>query len=206
MNAILRQLTPAIRGAYSCAIMKKIVGSLCVLICITCFAQSPNAKVLVLEKEQGEKRVRPAGAGIATLPVEFTLKVTPQNSGSQHLILGTQTIPPGGTVPKHRHLDQDEVVFLQSGKARFTLNGKDYEVHDGGMIFAPSNTWMALENIGTDDIQLIFIYSAPGFEEYMRCTSAPAGQTAPQLSLDQLRACARKGDVEYEGLTGTAKK
>ena len=73
MNAILRQLTPAIRGAYSCAIMKKIVGSLCVLICITCFAQSPNAKVLVLEKEQGEKRVRPAGVGIATLPVELLL-------------------------------------------------------------------------------------------------------------------------------------
>jgi len=53
--------------------MKKIVGSLCVLIYTTCFAQPPNAKVLVLEKEQGEKRVRPAGVGIATLPVEFTL-------------------------------------------------------------------------------------------------------------------------------------
>ena len=185
--------------------MKKFVRSLCFLLCTTCFAQSPNAKVLVLEKEQGERRVRPAGVGIATVPVEFILKVTPQNSGSRHLILGTQTIPPGGTVPKHRHLGQDEVVFLQSGKARFTLNGKDYEVHDGGMIFAPSNTWMALENIGTDDIRLIFIYSAPGFEEYMRCTSTPAGQTAPQLSRDQLRACARKGDVEYEGLTGTAK-
>jgi len=186
--------------------MTKFIGSLCFLVCTICFAQSPNAKVLVLEREQGERRVRPAGVGIATVPVEFILKVTPQNSGSQHLMLGTQTIPPGGTVPKHRHLDQDEVVFLQSGKARITLNGKDYDVHDGATIFAPMNTWMALQNVGTDDIQLIFIYSAPGFEEYMRCTSAPAGEQTVQLSTDQLRACAHKGDVEYEGLSGASKK
>jgi quercetin dioxygenase-like cupin family protein len=204
-----KDLTPVDRlrqGAYLYAIMKTFIGSLCFLFCISCLAQSPTGKVLVLEKEQGEKRVRPARAGVATLPVEFVLKVTPQNSGSQHLILGTQTIPKGGTVPKHRHLGQDEVVFLQHGKARFTLNGTDYVVHDGGMIFAPVKTWMALENIGTDDIQLIFIYSAPGFEEYMRCTSAPAGEPPPQLSEDELRACGSKGDVEYEGLSGPARK
>ena len=187
--------------------MKSFLGSLCLLICATTtFAQSPNAKIVVLEKEQGEKRVRPARAGVATVPVEFLLKLTPQNSGSQHLILGTQRIPKGGNVPKHRHLGQDEVVFLQHGEARFTLNGKDYVVHDGGMIFAPVNTWMSLENIGSDDIQLIFIYSAPGFEEYMRCTSVPVGETAPQLSQEELRSCARKGDVEYEGLSDPARK
>jgi quercetin dioxygenase-like cupin family protein len=180
--------------------MKSLAVSLCFLVCITCLAQSPTAKVLVLDKEQGERRVRPAHVGIATVPVEFMLKVSPQNSGSQHLVLGTQTVPPGGTVPKHRHLAQDEIVFIQSGTARFTLNGKDYQVHEGGMIFAPMNTWMSLENIGKTDIHLIFIYSAPGFEEYMRCTSAPVGHKAPQLSQDQLRTCARKGQVEYEGL------
>jgi quercetin dioxygenase-like cupin family protein len=187
--------------------MKTFIASLCFLICTTSsFPQSPNAKVVVLEKEQGEKRVRPARAGVATVPVEFTLKVTPQNSGSQHLVLGTQTIPPGGTVPKHRHLGQDEVVFLQSGKALISLNDKDYELHEGGMIFAPVNTWMALENTGTEDIHLIFIYSAPGFEEYMRCTSVPAGETAAQLSTDQLRACASKGHVEYENLSAKSRK
>ena len=185
--------------------MKILMGLLCFLFCISCVAQSPSGKVLVLEKEQGEKRVRPARVGVATLPVEFVLKVTPQNSGSQHLVLGTQTIPKGGTVPNHRHLGQDEVVFVQHGKARFTLNGKDHVVQDGGMIFAPVKTWMALENIGTDDIQLIFIYSSPGFEAYMRCTSAPAGEPPPQLSQDELRACAHKGDVEYENLSGSGR-
>ena len=144
--------------------------------------------------------------GVANKPVEFILKVTPESSGSQHLVLGTQTIPPGGTVPKHRHMDQDEIVVLETGAARMTLGDKDYDIHAGGIVFAPANTWMSLENTGVEDIHLIFIYSSPGFERYMRCTSTPVGQTASPLSLDQLRACAEAGHVEYQGLPSASAK
>ena len=185
--------------------MKNTIAVLCLTATIA-YGQSLGPKILVLEKDEGEKRVRLPREGVANRPVEFTLKITPESAGSQHLILGTQTIPPGGTVPKHRHLDQDEVVVLQSGSARITLAGNGYDVHAGGIVFAPANTWMALENTGTEDIQLIFIYSAPGFERYMRCTSTPVGQTARPLSLDQLRACAEAGHVEYQGLSSTSEK
>jgi len=86
---------------------------------------------------------------------EFILKVTPQNSGSQHLVLGTETIPTGGVIPKHRHLGQDEILFLQTGSARVSLNDQDYEVHAGGMVFFPLNTWVSLRNTGAVPIQLI---------------------------------------------------
>ena len=39
---------------------------------------------------------------LGSLPIptaEFILKVTPQNSGSKHLVLGTEDIPPGGVIP-----------------------------------------------------------------------------------------------------------
>ena len=141
--------------------MKNTTAVLCLTATIAS-GQPLGSKTLVLEKDEGEKRVRLPREGVANRPVEFTLKITPEGAGSQDLILGTQTIPPGGTVPKHRHLDQDEVVVLQSRSARMTLAGKGYDVHAGGIVFAPANTWMALENTGTEDIQLIFIYSAPG--------------------------------------------
>jgi quercetin dioxygenase-like cupin family protein len=175
------------------------------LLALIAYAQSPAPKVLVLERNEGEKRVRLPREGVANKPVEFILKVTPESSGSRHLVLGTQTIPRGGTVPKHRHLDQD-VVVLQTGVARMTLGDKDYDIHAGGIVFAPANTWMSLENTGTEDIQLIFIYSAPGFERYMRCTSSPVGQAGSPLSLDQLRACAEAGRVEYQGLSSPSAK
>jgi len=73
---------------------------------------------LIMEREQGEKRVRRPREKMPSPTSEFILKVTPQNSGSQHLVLGTETIPPGGVIPKHRHLGQDEILFLQAGSAR----------------------------------------------------------------------------------------
>jgi quercetin dioxygenase-like cupin family protein len=185
--------------------MKNRIAVLCLTASIAC-GQSLGPKVLVLGKNDGEKRVRLPLEGVANKPVELILKITPESVGSQHLVLGTQTIPPGGRVPTHRHLDQDEVVILQSGSARMTLAGKDYEVHAGGIVFASAKTWMALQNTGTEDVQLIFIYSAPGFERYIRCTSAAIGQTAQPLSLDQLRACAEAGHVEYLDLSSTSGK
>lgn len=191
-------------GIHSTA-MKRLIALLCLVLCAQCFAQSPGAKILVLEKDQGERRVRrPRGTAVSIS--EFILKVTPQNSGSQHLVLGTETIPPGGAISKHQHLGQDEILFLQTGSARVTLNNKDYELHAGGMAFFPVNTWVSLQNTGSEPIQLIFIFSAPGFDEYMRCTSVPLGEIASPITVDERRGCAHKGHVEYENLSSSAKK
>lgn len=86
------------------------------------------------------------------------------------------------------------------------MNDKEYDVHAGGTVFFPAQTWVSLKNIGTDSISLVFIFSAPGFEENMRCSSVPAGKPAPPISTDELRACAHKGHVEYEALTAPPKK
>jgi quercetin dioxygenase-like cupin family protein len=114
--------------------MKRRIVVLCLLSLIA-YAQAPTPRVLVLERNEGEKRVRLPHEGVANKPVEFIPKVTPESAGSQHLMLGTQTIPPGGTVPKHRHLDQDEIVILQTGAARMMLGDKGYDIHAGGVVF-----------------------------------------------------------------------
>jgi quercetin dioxygenase-like cupin family protein len=184
--------------------MKRLLPAIC-LIASTCLAQSPGAKILVLERDQGEKRVRRPREKMPNPTSEFILKVTPQNSGSQHLVLGTETIPPGGVIPKHRHLGQDEILFLQTGTARVGLNDQGYEVHAGGMVFFPLNTWVSLRNTGATPIKLIFIFSAPGFDEYMRCTSVPEGEPASPIPLDELSKCVHQGHVEYEVLLSGAR-
>jgi quercetin dioxygenase-like cupin family protein len=198
LHGALNGLTYSGCGQYPHAAMKKLLATVCLILSTTCLAQSPNAKILVLEREQGEKRVRRPREKMPNPTSEFILKVTPQNSGSQHLVLGTETIPPGGVIPKHRHLEQDEILFLQNGSARVTLNDQDYEVHAGGMVFFPLNTWVSLRNTGAEPIQLIFIFSAPGFDGYMRCSSVPQGQPAPPIPLDEVSKCAHQGHVEYE--------
>src|SRR5713101_6432326 len=187
--------------------MKKIILLIVVtLLAVTCYAQSQGAKTVVLEKNEGEARVR-RPLGVLPIPTaEFILKVTPENSGSKHLVLGTEDIPPGGVIPKHKHLEQDEILLVQTATAHVTLNDKEYDVHAGGVVFFPAQTWVSLKNIGKDSISLVFISSASGFEENMRCGSVQAGQPAPSITTDELRACAHKGHVEYEALTPAAKK
>ncbi len=186
--------------------MKKLIAAVCLLVSAAALAQSPNGKVVVLGKDQGEKRVRRPRPNVVLPTSEFILKITPENSGSEHIMLGTETIPPGGAIRKHRHLGQDEVLIVQTGSARVTLNDKDYDVTAGGIVFFPMNTWVSLKNTGQEPIQLIFLFSAPGFEKWMRCTSVEAGQTVAPVPMDEVRACAHEGHVEYEGMEETKGK
>src|SRR5215472_3921048 len=133
---------------------KKLLAVLCLMAATTCLAQSPGAKILVLDSEQGEKRVRRPREKMPNPTSEFILKVTPQNSGSQHLVLGTETIPPGGVIPKHQHLGQDEILFLQTGNARVSLNDQDYEVHAGGMVFFQHLSELEKHRRRTDRVDL----------------------------------------------------
>src|SRR5215469_2135393 len=64
--------------------MKKLLA-LSLWVSTTCLAQSPGAQILVLEKDQGEKRVRRPREKMPNPTSEFILKVTPQNSSSRFL-------------------------------------------------------------------------------------------------------------------------
>jgi quercetin dioxygenase-like cupin family protein len=148
----------------------------------TLLAQSTEAtkktSPLILEKNEGERRVWRAKG----VPERFTLKVDPQNGGSSHLVFGTEDIEPGGKIETHKHPGSDEILFLQTGVAGVHLGESVKEVHGGSTIFIPANTWISVTNIGRDTISLVFIFSAPGFEEFMRAESVREGEKIVPLS------------------------
>src|SRR2546430_1397946 len=109
-----------------------------VLACI-CLGQSDSgaaaaevspARPLLLEKNEGELRTRrPRPAPIPGS--QFMLKVGPKNNGSQHLVAGTEDIPPGASIPVHKHLDQDEILLIHSGVAHVALGEQERDLHAG---------------------------------------------------------------------------
>lgn len=138
-----------------------------------------GATPLILEKSEGERRAwRPieGATGWDAVPGPFILKVDRRNGGSSRLVFVTEDVPPGAEIPRHRHPAADEIIFLENGLARVTLGGRVREVHGGATIFAPANTWIEMSNIGRDAIHGVFVFSAPGFEDFMRAESTPAGQ------------------------------
>lgn len=163
---------------------------------------SPDTSVraLLLEKDEGELRTRRIHTdGSSPASSQFMLKVSPKNNGSQHLVAGTELLPPGASLPKHRHLLQDEILLIQSGTARVWLGDQERDLHAGGLVFIPANTWISGKNIGAEPVALTFIFSAPGFEETMRCNSVPAGETPTPITPAQQRECAHLGHAESAG-------
>ena len=131
---------------------------------------------LILEKNEGERRVFRGWPGHPDPGSVFVLKVDPKNGGSLHLVFGTEDLPPGETIPTHKHPGPDEILFLQTGTARVRLGDSVREVHGGATVFIPAGTWISVTNIGKDAISLAFIFSAPGFEDFMRAESVREGE------------------------------
>lgn len=166
-----------------------------------------KALPLLMEKDEGELRTRRIHAdGSSPASSQFMLKVSPKNNGSRHLVAGTELLAPGATLPKHRHLVQDEILLIQSGTAHVWLGDQERDLHAGGLVFIPANTWISGKNIGTEPVALTFVFSAPGFEETMRCNSVPAGETPTPITPEQQLDCAHLGHSESAARPGTSKK
>jgi len=170
-------------------------------------ASGENARPLLMEHDEGELRTRRIHTdGSSPASSQFLLKVSPKNNGSRHLVAGTERLAPGATLPKHRHLDQDEILMIQSGTAHIWLGDQERDLHAGAMVFIPANTWISGKNIGTEPIDLTFVFSAPGFEETMRCNSVPAGETPTRITPEEQLACAHLGHSESAARPGNPKQ
>jgi quercetin dioxygenase-like cupin family protein len=155
-----------------------------------------GATPLLLEKDEGEMRLwRPEPGEVA--PGGFILKVTPKTNGSQHLVLSTGEMAPGGAIQTHKHLEQDEIVLIEKGTIHAHVGDQERDLHAGGMVFIPQHTWVSLKNTGTEPASIVAIFSAPGFEDHLRCESVPAGEKPTTISLAEENKCDRLGHVVY---------
>ena len=184
-----------------------LIGTVAVTLIAVCVSQSQSSqssstvkaetssKPLLLEKNEGEERIwrDPPPGG-------FMLKVSPKNNGSEHLVFGTEVLSPGETIPRHKHLRQDEILLIQTGTAHIQLGKRERDLHAGGLVFIPANTWVSLKNAGTEPINLAFIFSAPGFEDYMRCVSVPANEKPTPTTAEEERQCEHEGHVVYRDM------
>jgi quercetin dioxygenase-like cupin family protein len=164
-------------------------------------ATSPAISMpLILEASEGERRVVRGWPGHPDPGETFILKVDPKNGGSSHLVFMTASIRPGGEITTHKHPGADEILFLQTGTARVHLGGEVRVVHAGATVFIPAGTWIAVENIGKENIDVNGVFSAPGFEEYMRAVSVREGEKSIPMSKEEDEALEARHahDVIYQ--------
>ena len=124
------------------------------------------------------------------------LKVDPKTVGSRRLVLGSSDLPPGDAIGVHRHLQEDEIIFITRGTARVQLGTKYYTAGPGATVFIPQGTCIAVANAGPDTLTNIFIFSSPGFEEVLRAVSSEPGAPAKVISPAERAAAFRRGHAE----------
>jgi quercetin dioxygenase-like cupin family protein len=155
-----------------------------------------RATPLLLEKNEGETRLWRPEPGEVDLG-EFILKVTPKANGSEHLVVSTEEMAPGTAIPTHKHLEQDEIVLIEKGAIHVHVGDQERDLHAGGMVFIPQHTWVSLKNTGTEPASIVAIFSAPGFEDHLRCESVLAGEKPTTISRAEENECDRLGHVVY---------
>ncbi|MBI3996231.1 MAG: cupin domain-containing protein [Candidatus Omnitrophica bacterium] len=98
---------------------------------------------------------------------ELRLKIVPQPSGSS-FVVGTHAIPPGGSIPLHRHHDHDEVLFIHKGQGRATVDQQAVTVLPGMLVHVPRECWYGLRNTGTGVLQITWTATPAGIEGFFR--------------------------------------
>ena len=112
---------------------------------------------------------------LGTKPLIF--KVDPLTAGSETLVVGTEEMPPGNRIPTHKHLYEDEVIFVHKGAVRVTLAGRKYDAGTGATVFIPHGNWIGVENVSSEPAMIMFFFDKPAFEQCLRALSSRPGET-----------------------------
>jgi mannose-6-phosphate isomerase-like protein (cupin superfamily) len=158
---------------------------------------------LILSQDQGEVRVwrplasEPPAEQKLDKQTHFIIKVDRQHGGSPDFWFGTETLPAGAGIPYHRHLHEDELLYIFSGSARVHVGSLAGDAGPGAIVFIPRNTWVSVQPNGKTPISLLFAFNAPGFDRYMRCEAVASGQIARPVTVEEDQRCMKMGDVQY---------
>ena len=152
--------------------------------------QTKLPRPAVIARREGELRL--LRGGVAPL----WIKVDPVTTGSQRMVMGSSDLPPGDAIPVHRHLQEDEIIFIVRGTGRVQLGRQFYTAEAGATVFIPQGTCVAVANTGRDTLSNIFIFSAPGFERVLRAVSSAPGEPPKQVSAAERAAVFRTGHAE----------
>lgn len=95
--------------------------------------------------------------------------------GSRTLVAGYEDVPAGDSVRVHKHLGEDEILFIHRGVVDVTLGDRVERAEAGASVFIPRGTWIGVRVVGADTAGFFFVFNTPAFEKCLRMLSARPG-------------------------------
>ncbi|GAC1426451.1 MAG: hypothetical protein NVS9B7_19690 [Flavisolibacter sp.] len=146
---------------------------------------------LVVNDTEGEAIQMRDGTAIVKIKIA-------KSQGFNSFSFLSESFKPGDALPVHKHLNEDELIFMHRGTGLFTLGEKEYKVSEGAVAIVPKGMWHGLKNTGDQNIDMQFGYTPSGFEGFFREVGTPTGQPFVQKSMIERRAIAKKWGMIYK--------
>lgn len=115
-------------------------------------ANSPESNFTILNLPQFAEE-NPVGPDLAVLTKEAAF-------GKNASINLTQVIP-GSHFGSHYHLARDEIDYVIQGQANMTIDGRDYPIKSGDLIYIPPSVVHDFTAIGNETFQIIVVFTPP---------------------------------------------
>lgn len=153
---------------------------------------SDNDKGIVVHEDEGIHIL----TGRRKAPMN--IKISKAKHGVDNISFCTEDIIPGRKLRIHKHLNNDELIFINKGEGILTLAEQSIEVKTGTVVFVPRGVWHGLENTGKENIRMVFQYSPSGFEQYFIENGTPVGMPAKERTEEEYAMAKKKYGMVYK--------
>ena len=130
--------------------------------------------------------------------VPITIKISKAKHGVDSISFCVEDMSPGRKMRVHKHLNNDELIFIHKGEGTLTLDEEIIKVKVGDVVFVPRGIWHGLDNTGAENLLMVFQYSPAGFEEYFIENGNPVGMQAKERSEEEYALSAKKYGMVYK--------
>jgi len=154
-------------------------------------SDSDTGKGIIVREAEGEHI-------LTRRKVPITVKISKAKHGIEGISFCVEDMSPGRKMRIHKHLNNDELIFIHKGEGTFTLDEQSIAVKTGTVVFVPRGVWHGLENTGKENIRMVFQYSPAGFEEYFIENGTPVGMPAKERAEEEYAITEKKYGMVYK--------
>jgi mannose-6-phosphate isomerase-like protein (cupin superfamily) len=88
--------------------------------------------------------------------------ISPDHFGpAQNMAFGVADFPPRQHAPAHTHDQQEEILYVLSGRGEMYFDGVPEPIEPGSCIFVPPGVEHSIHNMSDDVLKVAYVFSPP---------------------------------------------
>jgi mannose-6-phosphate isomerase-like protein (cupin superfamily) len=92
---------------------------------------------------------------------DHKMVIRPDNIGSKIMCAGVAEFPPNKRAPSHVHKEEDEILYVLSGKGNMYFDDTCEPIEPGSFMLAPSGVEHSLESTTDEVLKVFYVFSPP---------------------------------------------